>query len=162
MIPSTRWVCLSCGASNPPGIGVCTACNLSAAATTAEIERGRSAMGVDARLPIEVVVKEPTAINDISRAALVWPPLVPVALLLLLYLSELGGVNLNIHGGAGILLFCIIIWSVVAVIAELILVPRAIFHLAKNQSLRTAQNILAIGFAALFVVVIPLWLLNSR
>ena len=161
MIPSYIWKCHFCGASNPPGSGVCAACQAAAGATTAEIERGQAGLNFAEAERIEKAVLGEIPANDISRVALVWPALVPSALLFLLYLSDAAGAGLNIHGGAGAILLFIIIGSVAAIFAELVLVPRAVLKLLKQPVLRTAQNLLAIGFAILFLIGATLWLFNS-
>ena len=95
--------------------------------------------------------------QSIRRKSLVLPGLVPVVVVGVMFLIDRLGAELNPHGGAGYLLLLMAAWAVVTAIVECVLIARSVALVSRIPALRTSENILAIGFAAGFVLLVVLY-----
>jgi hypothetical protein len=88
------------------------------------------------------------------RKALVIPGLIPLAILGLLFGADAVGAKLNPHGFSGVVVLLVMVYGVVAGVFEVFLIARTLPQLVRMAALRTTQNLLAILFAAVFVIVV--------
>ena len=99
--------------------------------------------------------------SPFPRLALVVPPLVPASILAAMAVADLAGAELNIHGGAGVLLLFVVFGAVAALIFEAFLVPAAFKRLSRHSELRTIPNIACLVVAIACCLVGLVWLLGG-
>src|SRR5262245_20279509 len=83
--------------------------------------------------------------------------LVPLVGMILIFLADLLGAEPNPHGGAGILLLLIMLWSLGTAVAYLFMVPRALVALANDPPLRTRKNVLSLTVAVSFLALVAFY-----
>ena len=90
---------------------------------------------------------------------LVLPPLIPLALLLVLLAGVVLGNEWNAHGTGLLLAVLAQATALIATVVELFALNSAIAWLRANASTRSNANIFCTAFAAIFVAAVGLWLL---
>ena len=101
--------------------------------------------------------------KSFPRLALVVPPLVPVAVVTTLLLTNaMGALPGGIHSAGGATL-ALLLWgsTLVAILVELVVLPRAAIRFLTDARLRTRSNALCVSVSVVFLLAALLWLVVS-
>ena len=104
-----------------------------------------------------------TKATSFPRLALALPPLAAAAVVAILVLANaMGALAGGIHSTGGAIL-AILLWgsTFIAIIVELVVLPKAAVNFFTDATLQTGPNAFCVAVSAVFLLVAVLWLVLS-
>jgi hypothetical protein len=89
--------------------------------------------------------------HEFPRVKLVWPPVVPVIVLLIAWLTELAGHHWNIHGDLAAVILLFTLSMLIGTATSIVTLVSVLPALQQYPSLRSPPNLTCAGLSVAFV-----------